>query len=490
MSEASTPSDSPPAWVADAVFYQIFPERFARSRQLRKPGNLEEWDSPPTRHGYKGGDLVGVVERLDWLTELGINSIYFNPIFRSASNHRYHTHDYYQVDPLLGGNEAFRTLLDACHQRGIRVILDGVFNHASRGFFQFNDILENGYGSPWVDWFTITGSPLNPYHQELPPNYQAWWGNPALPKFNTDHPDVREYLMGVAEHWTRQGIDGWRLDVPSEITTPGFWEEFRSRVRAINPQAYLVGEIWADATDWIARGDRFDAAMNYIFTGKTLAFVAGHRIDAGLAEGVDYPVKPAIDAGQYGDAIEWLLSRYPEQTTRSNLNLLGSHDTARSLTMAGGDVDSVVLAALLMFTFPGAPCVYYGDEIGMTGGKDPESRGAFPWDRPESWNTRILEAYRRLSALRHAHPALRHGSYRRLSSQTGSSLYMFLRETPEERLLIAVNANEEAASASIREPYPGRQFETLWGTGGIKTDGNWMSIALPPRCGVVWRVEH
>ena len=380
MPATRTAIDRPPAWVADAVFYQIFPDRFARSLEVPQPTNLEPWDSPPTRHGYKGGDLLGVSERLDWLTDLGINAVYLNPIFQSASNHRYHTHDYYRVDPLLGGDEAFEVLLDACHSRGIRVILDGVFNHASRGFFPFNDILENGFESPWVEWFTITGLPLNPYREGVPPNYHAWWGNPALPKFNTAHPDVREYLMGIAEYWTGRGVDGWRLDVPAEITTDGFWEEFRSRVRAVNPDAYLVGEIWDDASDWLNRGDRFDAAMNYVFAGKTLAFVAGGRINPEYAEGVDYPIVPPVDGAEYGDAMEALMTLYPEHTTRSNFNLLGSHDTARSLTVAGGDVDSVILAALLMLTHPGAPCVYYGDEIGMTGGREPASRGAFPWD--------------------------------------------------------------------------------------------------------------
>lgn len=489
VSDSATPADRPPAWVADAVFYQIFPDRFARSNRAAKAANLEAWDSPPTRHGYKGGDLFGVIERLDWLTDLGINAIYFNPVFQSASNHRYHTYDYYHVDPLLGGDEAFRLLVDSCTDRGIRVILDGVFNHASRGFFQFNDILENGYDSPWVDWFTITGSPLNSYQSDLPPNYHAWWGNPALPKFNTDNPHVREYLFEVAEHWTNQGIDGWRLDVPNEITTPGFWEEFRYRVRAVNPDAYLVGEIWGDASEWITRGDRFDATMNYLFTGKTLAFVAGDRIDAAFAKGVDYPLKPAINAAEYGDTIEWLLSLYPEGTNRANFNLLGSHDTARSLTVVGGDIDSVVLAALLMFTFPGAPCVYYGDEIGMTGGKDPESRSAFPWNRPDSWNTRILETYRTLIALRHAHPALRHGSYRRVHSQTGPAVHLFTRQTPKERLLIAVNAGDKAATASVRDLKAGRRLKTLWGTGDVKADGKNVRLVLPARSGGVWRIK-
>jgi glycosidase len=472
--------------VADAVFYQIFPDRFARSLEVPQPTNLEPWDSPPTRHGYKGGNLLGVSERLDWLTDLGINAVYLNPIFQSASNHRYHTHDYYRVDPLLGGDAAFEVLLDACHSRGIRVILDGVFNHAGRGFFPFNDILENGFESPWVEWFTITGLPLNPYRKGVPPNYHAWWGNPALPKFNTDHPDVREYLMGIAEYWIGRGVDGWRLDVPAEITTPGFWEEFRTRVRAVNPDAYLVGEIWDDASDWLNRGDRFDAAMNYVFAGKTLAFVAGDRINPEYAEGVDYPIVPPVDAAEYGDAMEASLALYPEHTTRSNFNLLGSHDTARSLTVAGGDVDSVILAALLMLTHPGAPCVYYGDEIGMTGGREPASRGAFPWDDRASWNQSILHAFRSLIALRRAHPVLRHGSYRRLPSRPGSGLYLFSRETSQEQLLIGVNAGEEAVSAPVQQPRNNNGFTPLWGAGQIKTEGERTRLTLPPRSGAVW----
>ena len=225
-----------PTWVHHAVFYQIFPDRFARSARVPKPSGVEPWETEPTTHGYKGGDLVGVTERLDYLTDLGVNAIYLNPIFQSASNHRYHTHDYFRVDPLLGGDEAFDALLDAAHARGMRVILDGVFNHASRGFFYFNDVLENGDASPWRDWFHIENdAPINAYDHNRPPGYKAWWGMHALPKLNTDNPQMREYLMQVGEHWIRKGVDGWRLDVPDEITTPGFWEEFRERVRRRQP---------------------------------------------------------------------------------------------------------------------------------------------------------------------------------------------------------------------------------------------------------------
>lgn len=267
-----------PAWVRDAVFYHIFPDRFARSERVAKPDNLLSWRSAPTSQGYHGGDLLGIVEHVDHLVDLGINAIYLTPIFQSASNHRYHTHDYYRVDPLLGGNQALRQLVDEAHAHNIRIILDGVFNHASRGLYQFNDILENGPHSPWLNWFHVNGWPVSAYDGQRPANYGSWVGNRALPKFNTDNPQVREFLIGVGEYWIREyDIDGWRLDVPDQITTPGFWEEFRTRVRAANPEAYLVGELWHPVPEWV-RGDRFDATMNYVFAAATIAFMAGDRV--------------------------------------------------------------------------------------------------------------------------------------------------------------------------------------------------------------------
>lgn len=483
----TTPFDRPPKWVADAIFYQIFPDRFARSKEVEKPPNLETWDSPPSVFGYKGGDLLGIIEHLDYVSDLGVNALYLNPIFASASNHRYHTWDYFRVDPMLGGDSAFAALRDACHDRGIRIVLDGVFNHCGRGFLQFNDLLENGQDSPWVDWFLVDSWPLHAYDGQRP-GYQAWWGNAALPKFNTDNPQVAEYLMRVGEYWADQGIDGWRLDVPNEITTEGFWEEFRTRVRAVNPDLYLVGEIWEDATDWIVRGDRFDGTMNYHFGGRTIAFTAGARVDAQLAAGLPFPVAPPLDAEGYGDAIDELLNRYPRYAHLANLNLLGSHDTARVLSVVHGDVDAVILSTLLSFTFPGAPSIYYGDEIGLSGGNDPGSRGAFPWKRTDIWNDRLLRSHKSLIALRKQHRALRHGTYRRVAAANGSSLYAFVMEDEEERILVAVNVSDLGASATVDEPL-GESFRTLWGSGGIKKVDDTLHIALPPRSGVVWAVR-
>jgi glycosidase len=342
-----------PEWVKDAIFYQIFPDRFAKSLRVQKPSNLEAWDAPPTTNGFKGGDLLGVAEHLDYLEDLGVNAIYFNPIFQSASNHRYHTHDYYRVDPILGGNEAFRVLLDAAHARGIRVVLDGVFNHASRGFFQFNHILECGEQSPYLDWFTVKGFPLNAYDHTQKPNYKAWVGLHALPEFNVANPQVREFIFGIAEYWIRFGIDGWRLDVPYEIDDDSFWQAFRLRVRDANPEAYLVGEIWHEAQRWL-QGDQFDAVMNYIQTRACIAFF-GAKTLAPLEPGGGYARLKPMTAQDFAREIERMLNLYDWEVTTVQLNLLSSHDTARFITMVDNNRSALKLAMLFQLTMPGAP---------------------------------------------------------------------------------------------------------------------------------------
>ncbi len=482
-----------PAWVKHAIFYQIFPDRFASSERVEKPDNLEPWDGDPTQRGYKGGDLLGVVERLDYLQELGITALYFNPIFQSASNHRYHTHDYYHVDPLLGGDAAFDELMAECKRRGIRVVLDGVFNHASRGFFQFNDILENGAASPWLDWFTFAEHPANAYDHALPPGYTAWVGLHALPKLNTENPQVREYLMRIGEYWIRKGIDGWRLDVPFEITSLGFWAEFRTRIKAINPDAYIVGEVWGDARDWL-RGDQFDGVMNYLFTEAAIGFAAGDHVVKETVVDRDYAPWPGIDAAAYRAKIDALLTLYPWPIQLTQFNLLDSHDTSRFVTIAGDDAASVRLATLLLFTFPGAPSIYYGDEIGLTGAlPDHWARKSFPWDHPEHWKHDTLAYHKSVIAMRKALPALNVGDYRSITAQGGA--YVFTRSTEDQRLIVTVNAGASPASIQIPKeslPIAAGTSTVRFATGdGVSCEivADHMVLDIPSRTGAVIELD-
>lgn len=492
----STPV-STPEWVKHAVFYQIFPDRFARSQKPRqrilKNATWEAWQAAPTLQGYKGGDLWGVIEKLDYLQDLGINAIYFTPIFQSASNHRYHTHDYYQVDPLLGGNSAFQELLNAAHKRDIKIVLDGVFNHCSRGFFFFNDILENGPYSPWLDWFKIEEWPLSAYNGDFPANYQGWAGNRALPEFNHQNPDVREYIMEIAEYWLNFGIDGWRLDVPFEIKVSGFWQEFRDRVKALNPEAYIVGEIWHDAREWLD-GTQFDGVMNYLFTGPTIAFTAGDRVDMKLVEAPSYSPYPPLLASDYANKIQELLDLYPWEIQLTQLNLLASHDTARLISIAQGDKSTVELATLLLCTFPGAPSIYYGDEVGLPGCLDPDSRRGFPLE--SEWELDVLSYHKKLINLRHKYPCLRIGSYKVLYAE--DNVYAFIRilDNAEisEKIIVVVNIDTDKANVSFNVSDVDLQLfakscQILYGSGDFcwHLDGEIprLELNLLPRSGLI-----
>ena len=461
-----------PDWVRDAVFYQIFPDRFAKSERVKKPSELEPWTSPPTIHGYKGGDLLGVVERLDYLQDLGVTALYFNPVFQSASNHRYHTHDYYQVDPMLGGNEALRELVNALHARGMKIMLDGVFNHASRGFFQFNDILENGAHSAYLDWFHVRKFPLNAYGGRGGLGYEAWWDLPALPKFNTDTPAVREFLWDVATHWLDMDIDAWRLDVPNEIRDDAFWREFRRRCRAVNPECYIVGEIWDDASHWL-QGDQFDAVMNYPFTRAAFGFTAS-ELDKEQIKRCGYQHIEPLGAEAFAKEVEVLLHHYPLEVTEVQFNLLGSHDTPRALTVLCEDEAALRMSLLFLLTFPGAPCIYYGDELGLTGGHDPECRQGMPWEQKETWNEALLGFVKRLTALRLEHPALRRGTFRTLQAKDG--LYVYARDLDDTRLVGALNTSDEARELGLEG-----QYRPLLSTLAGETD----ALTVPARSGAL-----
>lgn len=491
-----------PDWVQDAVFYQIFPDRFAKSP--RNPsGNLsfEPWDSPPTVHGFKGGDLYGIAEKLDYLKDLGITALYLNPIFASASNHRYHTFDYYAVDPLLGGNDALRFLLDKAHRKNMRVILDGVFNHASRGFWQFHHVLECGDGSPYKDWFHFDPERLSgkkhwgayPGPSELKAlqhgedsltaiGYRGWWNLPALPKFNTNSPAAREFLLQVAERWIKFGADGWRLDVAAEIDDDAFWQEFRRRVRKINPEAYIVAEIWHESQRWL-QGDQFDAIMNYDVTKPVIAFFGGKHLDLKVVHQQSnyHGIRHAIDAHEFADRIDHNLGLYKRDITYSQLNLLDSHDTPRFLSCVSGNKESLKLAWLFMFTFPGAPCVYYGDEIGMDGQHDPDCRRSFPWEESK-WDRALLGYVKELIALRKKNPALRRGDFKRLWSANGT--YAFSRSLNGRTFVVAVNVSDLPQQVHVtheakRVPNP------VFGKASDITVNDRLRFTIPARSGVV-----
>ena len=503
-----------PEWVKDAVFYQVFPDRFARSGRVDEPGPLEPWDTPPTVHGFKGGDLYGVADRLDYIAARGITAIYLNPIFSSASNHRYHTYDYFAVDPLLGGDDALRELIDRAHARGIKVVLDGVFNHASRGFWPFNHVLEVGIDSPYVDWFHVdrsllaAGESLNAYPCgpfENPADgthdgtrsygqlgYKAWWDLPALPKLNTDNPKVREYLMRVAEHWIRFGADGWRLDVAAEIDDDEFWREFRRRVKAVNPDAYIVAEVWIEDHRWL-QGDQFDAYMNYPLGFAALSFASGtHRNQVAIDQ--HYDVRSQVhreDGGGFLGRLQHQLTTYDPAITAVQLNLLGSHDMPRIRTICNGDLAAVRLATLVTMTVQGAPCIYYGDEIGMEGAHDPGCRGAFPTDE-STWDHDLLAYFRGLTALRHAEPVLRRGTFAPAGAAGETAAY--LRTDGTTSILVCLNAGEGPADLEVSLPgLDGRTLEAVvpdgwaWKPGdavpgdAVTVSGGRAVVSLPPR---------
>ena len=411
-----------PYWVQDAIFYQIFPDRFYNGDPANDPPNYDPWGSKPTIWGFQGGDLRGVITKLDYLLDLGVNAVYFNPIFQATSNHRYNISDYYKIDPKLGTNADFLALLDTAHHNGIRVVIDGVFNHCGRGFFAFNDVLENHGHSPYLDWFHLSNIPPDAYSPGEADDYQAWWNFKSLPKFNTDNPRVRKYIMDVARYWIRLGADGWRLDVPSEIDDPEFWDEFRSVVKSENPDAYLVGEIWDGDPRWVGP-KTFDGLMNYPVREGLIDFMMGQK-----------------DSGEFSDVLTKQLEQYARENVYAMYNLLGSHDTKRIKTKLEGDQKKLKMAYQFLFAFPGAPAIYYGDEVGLDGGKDPDCRKAFPWNE-STWDHKLHQLIHKLISIRKKNPALRRGAFQEVFKDSKRGGYGFARVLGDESLLMVMNAS-------------------------------------------------
>ena len=406
-----------PAWTRDAVVYNIFPDSFAAGKRLAPNG------APPCR----GGTVRGVTENLDYIASLGFNCIYLNPIFAARSYHRYDTLDYYRIDPHMGAEDDLRDLVRRAHALGIRVILDGVFNHVSSDHPFFRDVLEKGRASRYYSCFyALPETPRLPAAGELP-GYTCFSYVADMPKTNTADPFLRQYFCDVGAYWVRKfAVDGWRLAVANELDD-GFLRAFRASVKAAKSDALIVGEVWENAAHYLG-GDMLDSAMNYDFRRYCRRFFA----------------EQTVDAETFDTNVSTLLLRYNENALFAQLNLLDSHDVSRFLSLCGGKTERMELAVLLQMTFPGMPCVFYGDEKGLCGESEPEYRRPMAWDA----SSPLEEVYRRMIALRKTHPALRYGSFH--TELACGGVYRYSRVWNGTKITVAMNLGAEPVKAEKR----------------------------------------
>lgn len=500
--------DTPtPAWFGQGVTYQIFPDRFRRTSVPDVGGMVgrrwvhDNWSDQPvflpdeqgqiTNRDFFGGSLAGITEKLDYLKSLSVSTIYLNPIFEADSNHRYNTADYHAIDPMLGSEEDFRTLCREAHARDIRIILDGVFNHTGSNSRYFN--AEGFYPepgaaqsteSPYFSWYSF-----HPW----PTDYDAWWGVHTLPAVNEEQPDYRRFIISdkdsVVRHWLRDGADGWRLDVADELPDD-FIAAIRDAIQAEKPNGYLLGEVWEDGSNKIAYsrrrryllGRETHGLMNYPFRKALLAWLGGG------------------DAAAFRDDMETIRENYPPAAFYGAMNFLGTHDTPRILTLLGVERTpedkgqraayrlspaelargqrKLRLAAMLLYSFPGSPTLYYGDEAGMQGFEDPLNRGTYPWGSEDG---SLLAFFRRLGQLRAERVSMQCGIIRYLHAQGGGLVVERLHGT--ERTVTALNAGDTPLELTL--PWDGRLcIDAVTGQQFLSQNGT-VRLTLPPLDGVI-----
>ncbi|APH66304.1 glycoside hydrolase family 13 protein [Bacillus sp. LR_5] len=418
-----------PEWAKSTVWYQIFPERFANGREDLSPENALPWGSKdPDVNDFFGGDLQGMIDKLDYLEDLGVNGVYLTPIFSAPSNHKYDTLDYYSIDPHFGDPKLFRTLVSQLHQRGMRIMLDAVFNHIGSASPQWQDVVKNGAQSRYKNWFHIHSFPVKE------DNYDRFAFTPDMPKLNTANPEVQRYLLDIALYWIREfDIDGWRLDVANEVDHV-FWKTFRQAVSAEKPDVYILGEIWHSAEPWL-RGDEFHAVMNYPFTEPMIEYFAdgtipasrmAHRVNAHLMNGM-------------------------KQVNEVMFNLLDSHDTKRLLTRCRHDEKKARALLAFMFAQTGSPCIYYGTEIGLDGENDPLCRKCMVWEK-EKQNRDMLRFMKRLIALRkQENTLLTEGSLEWNLLDDQNNFISFSRNLDEKTLIYFFNQGDATRHVSLRD---------------------------------------
>ncbi|MGM0413708.1 MAG: alpha amylase N-terminal ig-like domain-containing protein [Bacillota bacterium] len=416
-------SDIPdwPDWPKKQVIYQIFPDRFYRSGNDNKA--KDSWGDLPTRDSLYGGNLRGIIDKLDYIENMGFTTIYLTPIFKSPSNHKYNIDDYYQIDSNFGNLETAKMLIEEAHKRDIKIILDAVFNHSGSGFFAFQDLIQNGEKSKYINW----------YHPEKFPvsldkvNYKTFANNISqMPRLNMDNLATQNYFLEVARYWTEElDLDGWRLDVADEVSSD-FWYKFRNELKKINSNIFIIGEVWYRANRWL-EGDQFDSVMNYDLQKDIFSLI----------------INKTITADAFSKRIQNNFKNYMHRVPNQLLTVLDSHDTPRiswyfkDLSKSEKE-EKVKLISTLQFFLPGIPMVYYGTEIGMSGGDDPDCRRTMIWEK-ERQNQVLFNHYQRLIKFYKGESVFHDGIYKEIYSDPVKNILVFTLEEKNNKKIIIAN---------------------------------------------------
>lgn len=412
-------------WAKDSIVYQIFPDRFSNGDLGNDPKNTETWGTKVKSKSFFGGDIKGITNNLDYIRDLGINLIYLTPIFKSTSNHKYNTHDYFEIDENFGNKNDFRELVDECHKRNIKIVLDAVFNHSGDDFFAFKD-LKNNPNSIYKDWYFIDGNKID--DKEI--NYKTFGTKlKYMPKLNMSNRETKEYFLEVGRYWIREfSIDGWRLDVADEVCH-SFWKDFRKAVKEEKEDALIIGEIMHYGNEFL-KGDEFDSTMNYPFREACLEFFA----------------KGSITSKELLDRISLRKQGLRKEIYRQILNLIDSHDTARFLHECNEDKRKLVLAEVFKFTTEGIPYIYYGDEIGITGGEDPDCRRCMIWEEDKR-DLELLNNYKKLAKIRKENKELVLGETEVILAEGKTLVYK--RVLDKEETIIIINNSEKTLEVDL-----------------------------------------
>lgn len=417
-----------PNWVNNTIWYQIFPDRFCNGDKSINAKNVQEWgNKKPKNEDIYGGDLRGIINKLDYLSDLGINGIYLTPIFKASSVHKYDTTDYFEIDESFGDKDTFKELVLKAHEKDIKIMLDGVFNHCGREFLPWKDVLKNGPKSKYYNWFMVNKWPIDEEKRGTEDkSFYSFAFTSKMPKLNTNNLEVVEYILSICEYWVKEfDIDGWRLDVANEISHY-LCKEMRKRLKAIKPDIYILGEIWHDSIGWL-RGDEFDSVMNYPLLNAINCFWSDKN----------------MTKKQFEHKINGCYEMYMEQTNKVLFNLLDSHDTDRLIHRVGNE-DIFWQQMGILFTLSGSVSIFYGTEIALDGAHDPDCRACMPWEKIEDgfYNLKI-EKMKQLILFRKNIEAFRNNNIKFLNNIQNDRVIQYCKTDDKEKIIVTINASQE-----------------------------------------------